>query len=520
MSNNNGSSYEQMQSLLKEIQLNRHPSQLIQKQNAEKLLNLSEQQNYLYGQATAHIHLARYYLILNDVDNYLFHLHRAKNFGERQTFYDILMDGHKLEGAYYISICDEVSAFGAYVEGIQSSMKLNDYKSTAIFYNNIAEIFFENKEYEEAKEHYLRALDLISLASDEGIEYYHLLILLNLTVLYCHIGDLEKACEYLNRCEDLGASQGPLAIIYQNIEIRLDILKNNVDGLSQRILSILDVIEDTAVSKVDILLYALESIILLKDKECAMYCLGILYQVDLDNMKTQLAIKKLCVECYETFGIGNESVYEEFFMGTLDLEEMTHLLNKESLKNMISLFQANKKQKEIMKKEKNLREVVDRDELTGLYNRRYYSKLISKYVSDVKTQSIAYMMIDVDCFKMYNDTYGHAMGDFILSFIASCLKQHLPLNASGARYGGDEFSCVFVNCTNLEIIDFINKVQKAMADKFKDDPVFKQPITLSFGFVNHDMKTSIDEEELIRRSDLALYEAKKEGRNTYEIYQN
>ena len=109
-------------------------------------------------------------------------------------------------------------------------------------------------------------------------------------------------------------------------------------------------------------------------------------------------------------------------------------------------------------KEKNLT-----DSLTGLYNRKYRDEIVEKQLAlDVKNGSIyAIMFLDIDYFKMVNDTYGHDIGDDILRKLAITMKKSIGANETLVRYGGEEFLILMKNATQ--------ESTKKLADKINAD---------------------------------------------------
>ena len=170
----------------------------------------------------------------------------------------------------------------------------------------------------------------------------------------------------------------------------------------------------------------------------------------------------------------------------------------------------------------DLNERAIRDSLTGLHNRRYMDEILDSVILQRRRsgQTLALMMIDLDYFKLYNDTYGHVEGDEVLNRFAAVLNSLVRRKSDYVfRYGGEEFA-MLLSPTNLEtaesfsqkIIDEVNNL--AMAHKQSPFGV----VTVSVGVA---VSVAADEhagmDSLIRFADKALYRAKSSGRNRYEI---
>ena len=165
-----------------------------------------------------------------------------------------------------------------------------------------------------------------------------------------------------------------------------------------------------------------------------------------------------------------------------------------------------------------LREMVARDGLTGIQNRRMFDQHITRVwqqaVRDAKR--IAVLLVDIDCFKDYNDHYGHQAGDECLRAVAVSLSQcaRRPLDFV-ARYGGEEFAIVLYQASHEYIAEVLTRIQRSVAELNipHDASRVASRLTVSIGaaFVLPAVNRSL--EGLIQLADEALYSAKEEGRN-------
>jgi diguanylate cyclase (GGDEF)-like protein/PAS domain S-box-containing protein len=170
---------------------------------------------------------------------------------------------------------------------------------------------------------------------------------------------------------------------------------------------------------------------------------------------------------------------------------------------------------------KNLMELSYLDALTRIPNRRAYKeKLISEVaVARRSKNSLSLLLIDIDNFKDYNDYYGHEQGDDALFKVAQAIKNVLPRQTDFvARYGGEEIT-VILPYTSSEGAEVIARkiLQSVMGENIvHSSSVFKGILTVSIGVFSTDREF----DELFKHADTALYAAKKNGRNRYEIYAN
>jgi len=152
------------------------------------------------------------------------------------------------------------------------------------------------------------------------------------------------------------------------------------------------------------------------------------------------------------------------------------------------------------------------DGLTGLYNRKYLDEFIDKKMPVELSKGITYavMFLDIDYFKMINDTYGHDIGDIAIKEVARILNKNINSNAIISRLGGEEFCICFYNRSENEIYELLEYIRKEFENnQIKiNDLILKY--TISIG-VTLDFGKNFD--DMIRIADEYLYVAKKEGRN-------
>jgi diguanylate cyclase len=144
-----------------------------------------------------------------------------------------------------------------------------------------------------------------------------------------------------------------------------------------------------------------------------------------------------------------------------------------------------------------------RDELTGLLNRRVFAEELERQIelSRLEHRPLAFVMLDMDHFKAYNDEYGHQAGDRLLRTAAAAWTAALRENDTIARYGGEEFAAILPNCTLAAGF--------AVAEQLRR--VLPSGVTCSAGVAA--LTDGASSSDLIGRADRALYEAKRTGRN-------
>lgn len=161
----------------------------------------------------------------------------------------------------------------------------------------------------------------------------------------------------------------------------------------------------------------------------------------------------------------------------------------------------------------------NRDALTGLLNRRGLGNTLKREVLSAieQTYDVSVAMLDIDHFKQYNDTYGHQEGDKALKFVAEVLARHIRSRDIVARYGGEEFMLILPNTPKVQAFKKLQALIAKVATLSQDSPECKRPITLSVGLATAPVDNR-QEDTLVKCADLALYAAKKQGRNRVVAY--
>lgn len=162
------------------------------------------------------------------------------------------------------------------------------------------------------------------------------------------------------------------------------------------------------------------------------------------------------------------------------------------------------------KHRQHLEKIANIDGLTGLYNHRFFQEKLDWEIKKCRQnrKSLALMMIDIDFFKLYNDSYGHLKGDILLKEFSQIILSNIRKCDTAARYGGDEFTVIFPDLDGGQARSIGERLQKTIKEKFNKD----------FNFTNNTMSVSIgialypehadNKKDLIKKADEAMYKAK------------
>jgi len=175
---------------------------------------------------------------------------------------------------------------------------------------------------------------------------------------------------------------------------------------------------------------------------------------------------------------------------------------------------------ELLESNQELEDKVHFDVLTGIYNRRYMEDNLSRIVKSLSRAqgTLSVMMVDVDFFKNYNDTYGHGVGDDCLKAIAFALSKTVErADDFVARYGGEEFVVVLPYTdeagAELTAVKLLESVRVLRIPHEQSDTA--DHVTISIGVTTVRVDHSHHYMEYIKRADEALYVSKQTGRNKY-----
>lgn len=173
-------------------------------------------------------------------------------------------------------------------------------------------------------------------------------------------------------------------------------------------------------------------------------------------------------------------------------------------------------QEELVYANEKLKELVDTDDLTGLYNMRsLYEKLDFEMQRARRfTRQVAVVMIDMDNFKSVNDGHDHLFGSYVISEVGKVIKNTTRNIDIPARYGGDEFLIVLTEVSLEGAAYFCEKLRQTIEGKIFKNGGDEISLTISIGFAFSPSQERITARELVRRADHALYESKRQGRNT------
>jgi diguanylate cyclase (GGDEF)-like protein len=159
------------------------------------------------------------------------------------------------------------------------------------------------------------------------------------------------------------------------------------------------------------------------------------------------------------------------------------------------------------------------DSLTGVYNHGAFLRILQEQADRASTtgRALGLIMLDIDHFKSYNDTYGHLVGDEILTAMCECMKRHIKKSDYVGRWGGEEFVIALPNATASQLLDIATRVRHALSEvtitSHEQDSIPAPTVSQGLAIFPDEASTLVD---LIHLADQRLYMAKARGRNQIE----
>jgi len=196
--------------------------------------------------------------------------------------------------------------------------------------------------------------------------------------------------------------------------------------------------------------------------------------------------------------------------------------NEELTARVRSLLRVQRLVAELKQKNALLEKLATTDELTGLYNRRYFFDAVNSQMALGCRHGfkLACMLIDVDHFKRINDTLGHAVGDEVLRKIGRLLDSCKREGELLARFGGEEFVICLFNTSTENALLGAERFRKLIGSTdFSSDGHTIEKLTISIGLAIYPQDFDLDVDELLKAADDALYESKSRGRDTVSVFE-
>lgn len=460
---------------------------------------------------------------------------------------DIALEGKccNMIGSIYCKKSNESAAIDYFHQSIHCLKEIKNYSALSSTYMNMASVYINMEQYEKALACYKTADYYDDLESKEhgpqaDAELNQLIFHINYSLLYEKLQDYEKATEYLDYLhsytnnELLQSMQQYINVAnakvtykklkqkYQNTANLLDYsdflsLVEEILYYSKNILYNADVVHDYLdildnLIEISAFCYIEEMLHLLENtaKKC-------------HSNTITLMVYQRKLSYYETLGDTRkmEALYDDYFQ----LLQKRHLeMDRIYQSNLLSHIKIEEDALIQQSKDAQVKELEQRssyDSLTGLANRNFLNIYGENQLHEARQNNVplGIIVLDVDEFKSYNDTYGHIVGDYCLMQVATSIRDNSG-NAFAARFGGDEFVLISYNAEEEKLISLAKSIQEDVANKLLPtvETMVQSNITLSIGYYYSVPTKEKSLNDFIRNADKALYRAKDEGKGHIVSY--
>lgn len=212
---------------------------------------------------------------------------------------------------------------------------------------------------------------------------------------------------------------------------------------------------------------------------------------------------------------------------TVGILYLNDFVPREFLEREISILNLMATQAAIAIEKMHLLEKIEQlsitDELTQIYNHRYFNNALSNEIYRARRYKhpVSLIIIDIDNFKNYNDLYGHIYGNFILALMADIFRRSIRATDTVARYGGEEFAIILPETDKDTAMILAERIRKEVSDSCQPakNMQIMCGVTISLGVAVFNSDAD-NEEELVKKADEAMYEAKKLGKNRVAAYKS
>ena len=428
-------------------------------------------------------------------------------------------------GVIYAEMGIEDVATNFYIEGMEASIRYNLPHTTILFLNNIGTQYIELNKYDKSLEFFKKAeeeLAKITIEQEARINIWYLVSYMNIMVSYNHLQELEKSESYLQKAL-------PYADMEENADFLFSFRMAQYDlywrqGKKQEIMDKIDEIIEGACDSSKTINYVQEvqmACDLLKKMELFEQWELVLntfqeYCKNSDRIHVNMVMAELWVDYYKQ--INNLEKYREACINYTEVSiKRRELLENERANSIDMKLELREKERARQEEQKKSR----KDSLTDVGNRFKLEDDSIKIQREAIQKNTTMMVgvLDVDCFKQYNDTYGHIQGDECLKSVARVLEDVVGCKGEVYRFGGDEFIIIASDVSPSQIEEIASNVKKRIADlHIPNINAYVYPeVTISQGYYVFMPEKEGDMEEIISKADVALYEVKKSGRNNYSI---
>lgn len=478
-----------------------------------------------YSTAFARTYLADAYHSMGMLDKAMSEYHKAMPLAQKNHYESLSLTLHNLAGVIYIDLDDEQGALDSFFKEIEIAERRDNYMMCSVALANIAYVYRGAGAFDKAESTLNRAHDMAKIAeenesnADFSEDFYHMLR----AGLALERKNSDLALEHLHSITESKWQSMDIVLLFAACYA----LKGEKNTALRKVDRVWEDVEDirNRFERLSHYFDILDIYITLEEYERAELVIEkaekLLVRMDIAGKWSKLMEYEIKVYTAMKSDKKLERAYRLFYEYDLKFKEFQRKAAVKRLKKRIELQEEAEKRASMEAWQNVLAKRSEYDELTGVLNRRGMRKYMNSAFSRAKfsQESFAVLIVDVDFFKEFNDTYGHVAGDECLKKIAEILKSAVKKNGMVGRYGGDEFLLTFAGEKTSMLLEYALGIKEALeraAIENKNSTV-SEFVTVTIGGLNIRPSEEKEISFYIDEADKVLYRLKKCSKNGFTI---
>ncbi len=465
---------------------------------------------------------------------------KALQMARNSKAYDLESKILNMIGIFFLNQGDNIAALEYYQMAMDIAKKHHYYGRVRVMMNNIGDMFIHMHRYEEALPYLERCLEqsielyekgLRTGKSEIGIHNINI-TLLNMATCYCGLGNHEESLRVLGMLykdkdgmEEAYYGSGKSALFVLNY-LKL----GRISEAEQYIENVITAVE-AGVEAIEMAedYVRVCQVLIEKDKlESAERMLRAIYKIaEKLNFSTLWCLYYEAVIAYTKKIQNQEALLKAYESYMFEQKRKDAFLDKQqlrSVRNRQTLNTALQKQKKAEEAKISLKHLSEHDPLTGLYNRYVLNRESDKWWKKAvaKGSTVGAIVMDIDYFKQYNDTYGHLEGDACIKRVSEIISDSVGNKGTVVRYGGDEFFILVHGMKTKEVIEIAKEINARLLEEKipHEKSLVSCYVTVSQGIANGTPDEGESMLDLTHLADNALYRAKEKKRSSIGVYEN
>ena len=496
----------------------------------DELIELAKEVQDTESIAYGYVWRADYFLYVDgNLKAVSIELEQAKNYLNEKQPTPLLEKYYTLRHVLNSALFDVQASFQYCLAALKVAEFLHLEERIGAHYGNIGTFFQDYESCVDALPYLTKALSVLKQVNEQCNSQKSLriirILLVNIIKAYLSLEDIESAYDIIQSLEQLPIEQENVF----DLKIYVDTCYMNyyaaLKDEEKTCYYVDEVWKDQLLQfpsrtyVIEFLKEMFDSLMLIENKQRAKLALTTLQNyLHEDELEPVLQLCRLNIRFSQQFETEEDlnQHYRVYYHLYQKMEQNLNGLKAEGLKTKVELSEAHIKKMQSQKRLEELQILVNCDELTKVYNRRYLNIKQTELLNQTRNIKIGFAIFDVDYFKEYNDYYGHLEGDKVLKQVANCLQRNADEHMLICRYGGDEFVCLSWDITEKQLGDYVQKIKSAMKKihMLHCKSRCADYVTLSIGYGVRSFENKTEVFTLLEDVDDALYMAKKKGRNT------